>query len=127
MHVLGETFVRIEGVKRALQKQQAGDTGAQSGRKRAAGPLETKQQRSARSYLSHVRSRTASDSMVPFGSYTGYLPANVSLSLQPVSDSSLSRNAVEQVVATTLHAISDSLIEKVTLEITRRCPVWALR
>src|SRR5271165_4875276 len=98
MHVLGKTFVRIEGVNRACQQQDAGETGAQRGRNRAADQVETKQKRPARSYLSHVRRRTASDSMVPFSSYAGYLPANVSLSLALVSESSLSRSALEQVV-----------------------------
>src|SRR5271166_5378876 len=67
MNVLGDTFVWIEGVSRACQQQDVGETGAQRGRNRAAGPVETKQKRSTRSYLAHVRSRTASDSMVPFG------------------------------------------------------------
>ena len=66
VYVLGETFVGIEGVNRACQKQHAGETGGQRGRDRGAGPLETKQKRSARIDFPHVRQRTAPDSMVPF-------------------------------------------------------------
>ena len=54
----------IEGVNRARQQQYAGETRTQRRHNRAARPFKAKQKRSARGYFSHVRSRTASDSMV---------------------------------------------------------------
>ena len=53
--VLGKAFVRIEGVSRACQEQYTREgTGHQHGRNGRAGPAQTAQKRSARSYVSHV-------------------------------------------------------------------------
>jgi hypothetical protein len=49
MHVLGETFVRIEGVNRACTERQIEQKNAQDDRTGFAGPIKT-----ARNYLSHV-------------------------------------------------------------------------
>ena len=64
---MGETFVGIQGVNRACQKQHAGETGGQRGRDCGAGPSgnEAEAVGENRSFPMFV-SRTAPDSMVPF-------------------------------------------------------------
>src|SRR5208282_3465572 len=62
MHVLGETFVRIEGVNRACQPQHAREMTGQCGRSRDAPP---KAKRSRRNCLFHVRSRAALETLGP--------------------------------------------------------------
>ena len=54
MHVLGETFVRIEGMDRARQQQYAGETRAQHRHNRGRGPVKAKRQWSAKSNVPHV-------------------------------------------------------------------------
>lgn len=58
MYVLREAIVGIESVNRSRQQQDAGETRSQRGRNRDAKPAKAKQQRSAKSGRSHVRTRT---------------------------------------------------------------------
>src|SRR5271157_4567740 len=57
MDVLGDVFVRIEGVNRAWQQQYTGETKAQRRRNRGRGPVKATRKWSARSHFSHSRER----------------------------------------------------------------------